>query len=420
MMGARRLGDLEAECLRLGLTVTPVKAKVRKEDCIQALRGHYLKEKYPNGVPVHLQLMLSMETPMLCFRFTDLKKEEQDDVWNSPKWFHAEKLDGERCVVIYVKGEGFHFYSRGISVTDFLPIEHDNILFQATDEETGKYYDQFILDTEILCANPHVNTIMGSRGVVTETQLQGVQALLSLGREESLAIQAREAPLYFKAFHLLNCNGWKLSVPYHQMRKDIQPVLACLQAQGMDISWPADFCDPSQKKELYDFIIGDGGEGVVAKHQDSQYHATNSRFHRAWIKIKRSAKESLQRAGLGDTIDAFVTGWEPGDKDTKLEHEIGKLQVSVNLSMIGGQVKEHMIAVVSNLTDELREWFTERKPDGSGVLREDRKGTVCEIDGQAFSSRSKRLRHAVLKRIRDDKSALDCTLDEEWINSQVL
>ena len=130
--------------------------------------------------------------------------------------------------------------------------------------------------------------------------------------------------------------------------------------------------------------------------------------------------QSLQTNG-GDTLDAFVTGFELADEDKSWSGLVGALIFSVWVRDKNGVIKEvpHEIAKVANIPLSLRKEITEIV-EGQPVLKQSIYGKVAIIDGQDVSARAKRLTHAILVDWRSDRSADSCIIDEEWFESQVL
>lgn len=443
----RRLGELQKEAKDFGITVKTVDggfqvdlasgrsftqpAKLRgnklgKDQYVLALRLHNLYERYPNfpeGAPNHLKFILSLETPMLCIQAKHMPEEWHSSVWTDPKWVAEEKINGCRMVAIYSKNEGIHFYSRNMSVIDYLPVEYKNIWMRDFNPE--KFADEvgsFILDCEVLCPVSKVDTtkhVLSSRGVVTETRLQATAALLAMNDEESLRIQ-RENDIEFEfyPFHVLELNGSLLmEMPYWQNRQIMDVMLPMAEGMGLN-AFMVRRADGSDKKALYEAILSEGGEGVVLKNVDAPYIPTESRYHRMWVKMKRTASETL-----GDTIDGFVSGYLPGKQGTGFENLVGALIISVYLNKEDGTQEQKEIAHVPNLTLEQRKEMTELKHNGDEarpMLKQEYYGRVVEVDGQWFSARNKRLMHAKLVRFRTDKSPEQCTFEESTINSMII
>ena len=410
---ARTMAQLKLECRKLGIeTPEPRGKKISKSDYVEALRDYHKHITYGGELPKTLDLMTQIESPMLCQRYQVLKPEEQQAIWESGNWYLEEKVDGARMILMHIGGS-LDFYSRNLSVTDFYPISYrDNILVESVD--VTKITDSFIVDSEVISSNPNVNTVLGSRGVLTETQLQAVSALLALNLEQSLELQRKEAPLKFMVFDVLYWNGeWITERPLRERRQYLREALKQLKAAGLQVSAPK--ANIKNKPQFHKAVMYEGGEGCVAKNLDSPYVATSSRRRDGWVKIKRSMSESL-----GDTVDGFITGFEPADEEKAWAGYVGALDVSVYLRNAEGQTKVHQIARVAGLTTEDRIRITETDSQGKPQLRKEFYGAVVTIDGQCVSARSKRLKHAVLVEWRPDRSPDTCIMDQDFLESMIL
>ena len=417
---SRSLSQLQLECENLKLEVKLKGKKLQKDDYIRALREYYI-ESYGgyNAIPKSLNLMLQIESPMLAAQYKTCKEAQQDKMWNTNDWYAEEKEDGVRIVNFFLQDENYNAYSRNNSTKDFLPISYgekiclDNVDF-------SKIRDTFILDSECICTNPRISTVLGKRGIVTETQLQAVTALVSMNKEDSIRIQREEScPLLFKVFDCLYYNGeWLLDKPLIERRKYLKKALQQLQLAGFKAQLPKS--NISNKKAFYNALIKEHKEGIILKKIDSKYTATSSRAHRDWVKVKRSFSETAEMEGLCDTIDGFITGFESGSKDKANSNLVGTLIVSTYLRDEEGNTKLHEIAHISSITDDLRKEITTYDSEGNPVLKESFYNQVVEVDGQCISARAMRLRHAVLVRFRPDRSSDTCILDESFLRALIL
>lgn len=428
MSVGRRLNELQKECEAKGLPVTPKGKRVSKRDYVVALQNHSLKTMYPNGAPKHLDFMIKLETPMLCFRYDEMDDEFKRDVWkDSTNWYAEPKINGCRMLVIYSKEEGLHFYSRNISVKDFLPVEYDNIWIPKFDAEQLNLMagvNSFILDAEVLCPQTKVDTTMSrlsSGGVITETNLAATTALLSLNKEDSLSIQKDNGiQLEFHCFQVLELNGQKFNdMVYHRMKQVLEVLVGHVKGAGLNVVHVP--TTTKDKKAFYDSQIAAGGEGIVLKRADATYQNSESRYHRMWIKVKRLASTTFQEAGLGDSIDAFVIGALQGNEGTGFQELVGALRMGVYLKMNDGTEKVHEIANCPNIELVLRKELTVVDANGKYVgLRPDYVNTVWEIDGQWISAREHRLVHPRLVRTRTDKSPEQCIFTEALMKKMIV
>lgn len=427
----RTLAELEQECNLLEI-LDDVKNygtenRVYKNDYVDALRRYFLQKKYNNQPPESMQMLVDhVESPMLAQRYQVLKDKEQKEIWESDDWYLEEKCDGVRMVITYLQDEGFNFFSRNISVEDYLPNSYKDNIWLGDDIDYTKITDDFIVDSEIVSLNPHICTVMEDTGVTTETQLQAVQALLSTDPEKTIPIQKEGLPLQFITFDCIYWNGeWLFDKTLLERREFLNKAIKQLKDAGVNVRLP--MSNRSKKKAFYKDIIMDGGEGVISKRVTAKYYPTSSRKRDVWVKIKRDLS-NLEDEGLFETIDAWVSGYKRGTKGKKWENYVGALEFSVNLedldaSIFGDEVVEpeiHQIAVVSSLTDDLREELTDYDEEGNPILKKEWYGKVAELDGMNISARSKSLKHARMIQWRPDKSPNECRIDKGWLESMIL
>ena len=158
------------------------------------------------------------------------------------------------------------------------------------------------------------------------------------------------------------------------------------------------------------------------------YSTSDNRSRTSFVKLKRSIKSTQ---GLGDSFDAFVTGFIPGKVGTANEHIIGALEFSIYIND-NGRIRLHHIASVPNITRDERLLATFNNADGINPisytgsdgethwmsLNPDFLNLVGELNGQALSSKSIRIEHPSLVIWRTERSAESCIYTQEFINSQ--
>lgn len=404
----RTIKELQEKCDELGL----VSAGTAKKDYIDVLSNYYLEEKIISGDPYikHLEMVMKIESPMLCQRYNVLSEKEQNDIWESDDWYVEEKEDGVRMLIVCIDGV-LDFYSRNISSVDFLPISYrKNIPNTWGDNFKGQ---TFILDAEVISNSSSVQT-----RTKTNSKLQAVTALLSIDGDESIKIQEKENyPLEFKVFDMLCVEHvWITHHPLHSRLYALQLKLERCKNFGLKLSMP--LMAYENKKEFYDNLILMGKEGCVAKNIYSPYNIKGQRKRDGFIKIKRNMTDSMKQQGLGDTIDAFISGYEVGKSGKKWENKVGSLIFSINL-YDEKTIKVHEIATISGFSDELRDSITEIK-DGKPCLKENFYGKVASINGQCVSSKGMKLKHAVIVDWRPDRSEDTCVIDLDLIKSMIL
>ena len=420
LSSSRTIKELTQICKDLNIEVvgTGKNGKVMKSDYIWALREYYLNKLFGgrDKAPISLKLMLELESPMLAAQQKDVKPEVEAKMWeDNNEYTIEEKRDGARMLTMIFNTGGFSAFSRNNSDTNYLPIPYNSKIYIGQ-IDWSKIENTFILDNEIICTNPNVQTSFNN--LQTETQLQAVTSLLSLNKEDTLQIQKDyDRPLKFISFDCIYWDGeWIMDKPLKERRDYLLRAVKQMQEAGFNIEvnqWRT-----MNKKSFYQNIIKNGGEGCLIKNINSTYKATSSRAHRDWIKVKKTMSEMLTETGTGDTIDAWITGYQLGEG--KNEGKIGSLEFSINMECEDGSVITHKIAYIGGFDDDLRDDMTIVDNNGNITLNPKYYGKVAEIDGYGISSRVMRLRHAVLIRFRNDKSPEECIYTERFIKSMIL
>ena len=409
----RRMDYLQNQCRELGLTVTPAGRKLMKDDYVIALRNYFLKQYYGTNesIPWALSFMLSIETPQLCRRIKDLKEAQQKLVWESCDWIAEEKIDGCRALILWdSKEKKFHFYSRNNSVTDYLPQDYSDTIYVTS--KNFDYPHNFALDCEVISTNPEAET-----NVQCLTQLQSTAALLALNPEDSIAIQKR-TPLKFVIFDCLQDGERLIDSPWTVRHSHASELYNKLHSAG--------FCcelnkvvenTPNNlfaKREFYEHIVNNNGEGVVLKNKNAVYHATSSRTIDC-VKVKRSTADTI-----ANDIDAFITDYVVGNDDTRNENMVVGFVFSVKMQKDDGTIVTHPIATCAYVSDFIKEDATVIGEDGSVKLNPDYYGRVATVQGQNISARNLRLTHAVINSWRPEKNAEHCeVLKESELKSMI-
>ena len=439
-----RREELLKQCEELG--VVPNKSRRRKDketgnsymestvkDCEKAIQSYYLiKYKEENTLSPFMHNILTLDSPMLALQQKDKKLDNvRDLLWEDDNnWVFEEKIDGCRCMLCYDRDYGWDMYSRNKSVKDCLPISYrTKLLMPQINQEILDRYNikSFILDTELVPLNKQINNLNDGTTVVADTQLNLVTSIL--GSLDDLSHKIQEAnPLKFIAFDMIMLNNkWMTSVKLFDRDKTLNSMIAILKRAGMDVRLEKVQTTLVDKRHFYEHILSCDGEGVVAKDLNSTYDVLGKRAGE-WIKIKRTVSQSILMEKLGDTIDAFITGFKEGTPGTANEGKVGALEYSVYLTddndnYILDEHNEpviHHIATISGITDELRSLLTARDEYGNVKLNPNFYGKVATIDGQDISSRNYRFAHAVFKGWRPDRSVSSCKMRKSFLERLVM
>ena len=434
-----KLADLKKTCEVLHLHPVPTKNAINKvtgerekvlsmQDCIRAIQQYYLEQRKENGTyRKSIEYILKMDSPMLALLIKHKKKEDQDAIWDNDNedWLWEEKIDGNRAILCYDPKTGFDMYSRNLSTTDQLPINYgEKILWPKMD--LHELTIPFVLDCEIVPQNKEIDKT-GEFVPVADTQLNLISSILSLNVEDSKKVQERN-PVKFVTFDILYLNDKPLfDLTLRQRKQYLHVLMPHLINAGVPIEEPLTLQPKQDKLDFYNRILLAGGEGVVVKDLNSKYDTTGRRAGE-WVKIKRSVSQAMSAEGLGDTIDAFVIGFEEGTPGTANEGRVASLKFGVELLDSSnepildpsGDPITHHIATVGGLTDELKDAITTKDVFGNVALRQEVYGRVASIDGQDLSSRNLRFAHAVLVNWRIDRSADTCKIRKDILEKLVL
>jgi ATP-dependent DNA ligase len=283
-----------------------------------------------------------------------------------------------RCL-LHVEGDRVRLTSRCISgITYRLGEFQENVPHLATGWSD---LDGTILDGELICPVAELDT--GSSN--TAHRLQAAVAILATSPANTIRIQQRHnAHLRLHVFDVLRFRGADVTGLRLLERLDIvQNAVRAANNPHLDIV-------PSyviNKPSVHDHNIGVGGEGTVWKKIDEPYEP--GRRVKQWIKRKR-----------GTEIEAFVTGFKPGTPERGHAHLIGAVEFSRHDSDGGIQP----VAWVSGWTDAERQAMTIYDGAGNVHLHPSIRGRWARIAGQDLSAKSKRLRHAKMRRWLSDKA----------------
>lgn len=401
-------------------------------DYEKAIQKYFInKYEQENTLNPFMKSILRLDSPMLALQIKNHKKEVQDQIWTDDNnWIFQEKIDGCRCMLCYSKEFGWDMYSRNKSVKDCLPISYKNkLLMPEVKQEVldrGRIHD-FIIDTELVPLNKTINDLQDGTQLVADTQLNLVTSILGSLDDLSHKMQSSN-PLKFIAFDLIMINGeWQTNKLLFERDKKLNILIPWLKLAGMDVRLEKVKSTMADKHSFYDQILSCKGEGVVAKDLNSSYDLLGKRAGE-WVKIKRTMSQSILMEKLGDTIDAFVTGFKEGTPGTSNAGLVGALEFSIYLTDDNnnyildefGQRKVHQIATISGLSDELKRMLTTKDMYGNVALNKNFYGKVATVDGQDISSRNLRFDHATFQGWRPDRDSESCKLRKSFIESLVL
>jgi len=222
--------------------------------------------------------------PMLCTAV--------DDVPEGDEWVLERKEDGWRGI-FHRDANGVRLYG-GRNGTDYTgKVPYLEAMFHRLPDDTA-------IDGELIGAH-------GDNSVV--------QSVMFRNGEHDLSTSD---PLRFVAFDITRCDGQDVRALTWTERR------ALLEQAGFNgpLVMTADVFESTRK--MYEALLDAGAEGVVCKRIESKYTPDRSK---AWVKIKPTM-----------TLDAQVTGFEPGTKGSEFEGTLGALKIEIAGSGVKAKV----------------------------------------------------------------------------------
>jgi len=368
---------------------------------------------------------LKADTPCLAYRYDELKPDAQKAMFTDRKYLFYEKENGCRVWFIHFKGSTY-LYSRNYSDKDCGLLDYWGNIAQDIHFDAD---DVFAIDAEIKY-EPDVNLFaeLKEYGIETESKLEAISALLQMRSAMALEIQRKYKAksgkdlITFRMIHPLYYKGKNyLKKKLGEGIDDYKEVITHAQAHGLNLQPIRRFRGSKEGKEAFlQSILDLGGEGIVAHNREAMYNTSENRDKDTWIKLKRSVGSSSRKEGMGDTIDAFITGFKMSNENAGNAGLIGSFEVSCYIRRADGSSYKHVIAFLPNIEKTMKEECTVMDADGKPTLAQDFYGLVVEVDGQAISAVSRRLTHPRMLRMRFDKTKEECIYSEDWIKSQMV
>lgn len=391
-----------------------------------------------NGLHPATRFRLRAYTPCLAARYDELNEKEQAKLFEDPNITATEKINGCRTWVIFTNDDQLHIFSRNYSDQDCSLLEYSSNVDQHLTR--GDYQGVYAVDCEIVFEpGCDIRGDLEQLGLQTDSQLEAMVALLHTHPEDAIRIQQKFKDLYhrdiitFRLIAPLYVDGKNYLKRTLGDGQDIYDrAIEAGQKMGLNIK-PIRRCNGNRaEKEVFlNTILNDGGEGVVFHNRNGIYCTSENRSRTSFIKLKRTVSATENGVGLGDTIDAYVTGFTLGTTGTANEGIIGGFQFSIHVDDEGRQY-EHMIAVVPNITREERLLATWNNSEGlypttwkdkDGIehpisLNPEFDGLVAELSGQALSAKSQRLEHPRMIMWRPERMPDSCIYTKAWLTAQ--
>jgi bifunctional non-homologous end joining protein LigD len=246
------------------------------------------------------------------------------------------------------------------------------------------------------------NLVVDGEIVIMQDGKPDFQTLLERGQavsEQEIQRQTERASAEYIVFDILEKNGKSLTkIPLMERKKILKDSLK--EGKYVVLS---DYIE--EKGEAYFNLAQEKGlEGIVAKKKDSQYEEglrTGS-----WLKIKKIK-----------TCDCVIFGFTKGENAR--EETFGALIVGlydkkgepVYVGKVGTGFTEQTLGILLDKFEKLKTTTAPFKVESMERVTWLEPKLVCEV-GYQVVTRDMRLRMPRFKRLRDDKSPTECTIDQ--------
>lgn len=365
----KNLAELQHEVDSLGITYLCTDTK---EDLMDLLAVHY-RENDVDRPPLIPQLPV-----MLARNTKDLKEDIFSKMLENKNslWVAEAKLDGVRAK-LHLGPSSNRIDSRHRSNTTYEYVEKTDCLPHLRNLKHA--FAGTVLDGELIMP---VEKIKDGK-TDTDSYLTSTTATVNSGPKRAIYLQGKYGNCRFFAFDILfHCGEDVRHLPYRQRYSLLFNVLRRLELTSSCIYQPARFV--ARFADFFKRLVMGGGEGIMLKRLNWPYES------------RKRSKGTFKMKKEGAPIDAFVTGFVPGEGE--FSGLIGSLLLSV---MVNGQAIEIAAVQPGDLP------FRNKISLADGSLAEDMYGKVVEVS-YFCKTKNKRLRHAVLERFRPDKNLYEC------------
>ena len=252
------------------------------------------------------------------------------------------------------------------------------------------------------------NIVVDGEIIVMHEGKPDFQTLLERGQAVSkgeIERQTRRAPVTYIVFDILEKEGKPLTkLPLMERKKILKDSLK----EGDRVL----LCDYIEEKgeAYFKLVLEKGLEGVVAKQKDSCYEEglrTGS-----WLKIKKLK-----------TCDCVIFGYTKGEQSRG--KTFGALVLGlydngkpVYVGKVGTGFTEQMLGILIDKFEKIKTDVEPFRPESGDRVTWLEPKLVCEVAYQV-ATRDMRLRMARFKRLRDDKSPSECTIDQIMENKKM-
>jgi ATP-dependent DNA ligase len=221
----------------------------------------------------------------------------------------------------------------------------------------------------------------------------------------------------FMVFDMIKLGEYSfLNQKLSHRRREAFKVVNYIRQMGVDnVTTIAEKPSTQTKEEYYNYIIGKGGEGVIAKNINDAYDSRGSRGN-SWIKIKRRRYEGYSNLN-SETYDLFISN------ATILNNIVNGLVLSsyvvdkANNYIYDkfGNRQSKVMGILYDLRPELKSMLTSyvnNKPTLNTIYL----NRVVEVSSSGFNSDTQKLNNLSFICWRVDKTHESCTIQAEDIS----
>jgi len=246
------------------------------------------------------------------------------------------------------------------------------------------------------------NIVLDGEIIVMQDGKPDFQALLERGQSVSageIKRQEMRAPAIYVVFDILEKDGTPVTqLPLTERKK----ILSQSLKEGTNVVI-SDYIE-RQGESYFQLTLEKGLEGIVAKKKDSRYEEGIRSGN--WLKLKKLK-----------TCDCVIFGYTQGSQSRGATFGAlvlglyDKEKMPVYVGKVGTGFSQRTIGLLMDQFEKIKTEFAPFKPEAGDVVTWLLPQLVCEVHYQVVT-KDGRLRMARFKRLREDKSPEQCTLDQ--------
>lgn len=407
-----KLIELKEKCNQLGIIPRPTRKRknpdrleVCANDCIEAIQQYSLYQKKHDILQpydANLETLVKIKSPMLALLIKHQPENIQKEIWSdtNKNWKFEKKYDGIRCFLSY-NGElmKFSVYSRTLDNETLLPKDYSD-RFAFTNRQiifTHGPTNSFLLDCEFI--------IDGYTHEVIET-------ILDNPYENIEKFNYR-----FVVFDILNITKDRIynDIPLSTRYDNLMNTYIALLVYKLPITIVESRSDNMTKEEYYNFIVNNGGEGIIAKNVNSIYDISGKR-NGDWTKIKKLRYEGMLNLNT-DTYDLFVSDYIINDNIIS-GLELSSYLVNDNNEFIYDKYNNQIpisLGILYDLLPDTKKVLTLYDSNNKPYINPRFLDAVIEVRSTGFDDSTNQLQNLKFVCWRLDKNSNDCKYNKNKI-----